>query len=242
MRRFLQNFIFLRKGGTGLGFVRRSCLSRAGRYWRRLGCIRSMFWGRRERWEGGDHGAGGEGEGPEEDSGNTEDPEGEAGEDALYGGDGEAAERGCENGVADSGEELGTLVFVEGEDRAKGGEGECAVAEEEEEQEEHNDELGDDAERVGQDSGEVSSDVSSGAAGDVVDVDRGGEVFDARGESGTVGDEAGDLFLMGAVAECVDGAERLFADLLSEEEHGNDDSEEDEEEGDGGAEGAVLEF
>ena len=66
--------------------------------------------------EGGDHGAGGEGEGPEDDTGNSEDPEGEAGEDALDGGDGETAEGCSEDGVAYSVEEFRTLVFVEGEE------------------------------------------------------------------------------------------------------------------------------
>ena len=66
--------------------------------------------------EGGDHGAGGEGEGPEDDARNSEDPEGEAGEDALYGGHGEAAERCGEDRVADPGEEFRALVFVEGKE------------------------------------------------------------------------------------------------------------------------------
>ncbi len=54
---------------------------------------------------------------------------------------------------------------------------------------------------MAEEAGEISSDVGGDAAGGVVDVDGGSEVFDARGERGTVGDEAGDLFLMGAVAE-----------------------------------------
>ena len=65
--------------------------------------------------EGGDHGADGEGEGPEDDAGNTQDPEGEASEHALYGGDGEAAKRGGEDGIADSVEEFGALVCRGGE-------------------------------------------------------------------------------------------------------------------------------
>ena len=68
-----------------------------------------------------DHGAGCEGEGPEDDAGNSEDPEGEASEQALYGGDGEAAKRGGEDGIADSVKEFGALVFVEGKECAKGG-------------------------------------------------------------------------------------------------------------------------
>jgi hypothetical protein len=103
---------------------------------------------------------------------------------------------------------------VEGKERAKGGEGECAVAEEEEEEEEHDHELGDDADGVAEQAGEVPSEVSGGAAGGVVDVDGTGEVFDARGEGGTIGDEGAYLLLMGAVAEGVDGGERLFAEFL----------------------------
>jgi hypothetical protein len=190
--------------------------------------------------EGGDHGAGGEGEGPENDAWNSEDPEGKAGEDALYGGDGEAAERCGEDGVAYSVEEFSALVFLEGKECAKGGESESAVAEEEEEEEEHDHELGDDADRVAEETGEISSEVSGDAAGSVVDVDGAGEVLDAIGERGTVGDETGDLFLMGAVAEGVDCVERLFAQLLGEEERGDDDGENDEDESDGGAEGAVC--
>ena len=49
----------------------------------------------------------GEGEGPEDDAGNSEDPEGQAGEEALNGGDGESTEGGGEDGVADPCEELG---------------------------------------------------------------------------------------------------------------------------------------
>jgi hypothetical protein len=192
--------------------------------------------------EGGDHGAGGEGEGPENDAGNSEDPEGKAGEDSLYGGDGEAAERGGQNGVADSVEEFRALVFVEGKERTEGGDGECAVAEEEEEEEEHDDELGNDADGVAEEAGEISSDVTGGAAGDVVDVDGAGEVFDAGGESGTIGNEAADPVLMGAVAEGVDGGECLFAEFLREEECGDDDREDDQNKGDCGAEGAVFDL
>ena len=192
--------------------------------------------------EGGDHGAGREREGPEEDAGDPEDREGEAGEDALNGSDGEAAERCGEDGVADSVEEFGGLVFVEGKERAQRGEGESAVAEEEEEEEEHDDELGNDADRVAEEAGEVSSDVGGGAAGGVVDVDGGRELFDARGERGAVGDETGDFFLVGAVAEGVDGAERLLAELLGEEEGGDDEGEDDNDECDRGAEGAVFDL
>ena len=53
--------------------------------------------------------------------------------------------------------------------------------------------------------------IGRGAAGRVVDVDGGCELFDARGRLRTVGDVAGDLFLMGAVAKGVDCVERLFA-------------------------------
>jgi hypothetical protein len=190
--------------------------------------------------EGGDHGADGEGEGPEDDAGNSEDPEGEAGKDALYGGDGEAAKRGGENRIADSIEEFGALVFVEGKKCAKGGESEGTVAEEEEEEEEHDYELGEDANGVAEEAGEVSSQVSCGAAGGVVDVDGAGEVLDAIGERGTVGDEVGDLFLMSAVTEGVDCIERLFAELLGEEECGDDNGEDDEDESNGGAERAVF--
>src|SRR6202011_587800 len=113
--------------------------------------------------------------------------------------------RGGEDGVADSVEEFHALVLVEGKERAKGGEGQSAVAKEEEEEEEHDDELGKDADGVAEETGQVSSEISGGAASGVVDVDGGCEVLDARGERGTIGDEAGDLLLMGAVAEGVDG-------------------------------------
>jgi hypothetical protein len=55
-----------------------------------------------------------------------------------------------------------------------------------------------------------------------------------------IGDVAGDLLLMGAVAEGVDGVESLFAKLLREEEGGDDDGEDDHNKCDGGAEGAVF--
>ena len=90
--------------------------------------------------------------------------------------------------------------------------------------------------------GEVASEIGGSAAGGVVDVDGAGEVFDARGERGTVGDEVGDLFLMGAGAEGVDCGECLFAEFLREEEGGDDDSQDDEEECDGGAERAVFDL
>ena len=192
--------------------------------------------------EGGDHGAGGEGEGPEDDAGNSKDPEGEAGEDALHGGDGEAAERCGEDGVAGSVEEFCDLVFAEGKERAKGDECESAVAEEEEQEEEHDDELGDDADGVAEKAGEIASEISGDAAKDVVDVDGVGEVLDAGGETGTIGDEVIDLLLMGSAAEGVDGAEGLFADFLREEEGGDDDREGDDDECDGGAEGAVFDL
>ena len=47
---------------------------------------------------------------------------------------------------------------------------------------------------------------------------------------------------MGAVAERVDGAERLLADLLCEEERRGDDGKDDENQGDGSAEGAVFDL
>ena len=81
-------------------------------------------------------------------------------------GDGEAAERCGEDGVAYSVEELRALVFVKGEERAKGSEGKSAVAEEEEEEEEHDDELGNDADGVAEETGEVSSEIGGGAAVD----------------------------------------------------------------------------
>ena len=66
--------------------------------------------------EGGNHGARGEGEGPEDDSGDSEDPEGQSGEKALDYGDCEPAERGGEDGIADSGDEFLGLVVAKGKD------------------------------------------------------------------------------------------------------------------------------
>ena len=192
--------------------------------------------------KGGDHGAGGEGEGPENDAGHSEDPKGEAGEDALDGGDGETAESCGEDGLAGAFEELAGLVVTQGKDGAQGFEGELAVAEQEEEQEEHDDELGDDADGVSEESGYVASDIGGGAAGCVVDVDGTGEAFDAGGEFGAVGDEAGDFFLVGTSAEGVDGGEGLLADLLCEEKRGNDDGEGNKNERDRSAERATFDL
>ena len=63
--------------------------------------------------EGGNHGTDGEREGPEDDARNSEDPEGEASKDTLHCGDGEPAERGGEDSVADTLEELAGFIVAE---------------------------------------------------------------------------------------------------------------------------------
>ena len=192
--------------------------------------------------EGWDHGAGGERGSPEDDTGNSEDPEGESGEDALNAGDGEAAERGGEDGFANSLDELVGLVVGKGKESTQRGDGDGAVAEEEEEDEEHDDELRDHADGVAEQAGNVASEIGCGAASGVVDVDGAGEGFDARGEFRAVGDEAGDLVLVVSGAEGPDKGECLFADLLREEECRDDDRERDEDQGERGAEGRIFYF
>jgi len=94
--------------------------------------------GRDEGHDGGD-------EGPEDGFGYAESPVGEAGEDALDGGDDEASEGGGVDGVVEAMEEFGGFVIAEGQEGAQEVEGLGTVAEEEEEDEEHDDELRDDA-------------------------------------------------------------------------------------------------
>jgi len=195
-----------------------------------------------EGTKGGDHGAGGEGEGPEDDSGDTEDPEGQACENSLNGGDGEASESGGEDGIADAVKEFVGLFVAKRQECAEGGERERTVAEKEEEQEEHDDELGDEPDRMADEAGEVASDIGCGAAGGVVEVDGAREVLDACRERRMVSDEAADLVLVGSVAEGVYKSECLFAELLGEEICGYDDGEDDEDERDGGAGGLILDF
>ena len=74
-----------------------------------VGCDRSPD---EEGAERGDHGEGGEGGGPEEDAGDAEHPEGEAGENSLYESDGEAAEEGGVDRIVDAIEEFRGLVFA----------------------------------------------------------------------------------------------------------------------------------
>ena len=121
--------------------------------------------------EGGDEGHDGGGEGPEYGSGNAERPVGEAGEDALNGGDDEAAEGGGVDGVVEAVEEFGGFVFAEGQERAQEGEGLCAVAKEEEEDEEHDDELCEGVDGAAEEAAEMLSEVGCGDAGSVVGVD-----------------------------------------------------------------------
>ena len=134
-----------------------------------------------EGTEGWDHGEGHQREGPEDDTGNSEGPEGKAGEEALNSGDGESAEGGCEDGVADTFKELVGFVFAQGKKSVQRGDGEGAVAKEEEEQKEHDDELGDEADGVAEERAEFSSEEAAGGAGCVVDVDGVREGFEARG-------------------------------------------------------------
>jgi hypothetical protein len=133
-------------------------------------------------------------------------------------------------------------MVAERKDGAQGVEGEVAIAEEEEEQEEHDDKLGDDADGVPEESGQVSADIGCSTAGGVVDIDGAGEGFDAGGELGTVGDEAGEPFLVGSGAKGVDGVVGLFADLLGEEEGGDNYGEGDKNERNGGAEGRIFDL
>jgi hypothetical protein len=189
--------------------------------------------------EGGDHGEGGEGDGPQENAGNAEHPEGESGEYALYKGDGEAAEEGGVDGVVDAFEQFSGFVFAERNDGAEGRKGELTVAKEKEEEKEHDDELGDEVDRIAENDRCFAADVSSGGAGCVVDVDGGGEGFNAVGECGMVADVVGEQILGIWVAEGDDGAESVLAQLLREEEAGDDDGQDDEDKGDGGAESAV---
>ena len=139
-----------------------------------------------EGTEGGDHGEGGEGKGPEDNSGDIQGPEGEAGEDALYKRDGESAEKGGIDGVVDALEKLSRLVFAEGDDGAQSCEGELTVAKKEEEEEEHDHHLGDEVDGVAEDDRGFAAYVSCSGAGGVVDVDGGREDFDAVGECGMV--------------------------------------------------------
>jgi len=69
--------------------------------------------------------------------------------------------------------ECGGLVVVQGQDGAKVGEGEVAVAEEKEEEEEHDDDLGDGAEGVAEDAGEPGADVGGCGLGGATGVDGG---------------------------------------------------------------------
>jgi len=193
-----------------------------------------------EGTEGGDHGKGGEGKRPEDDSGDTQGPEGEAGENSLYERDGEPTEESGIDGVVDAFEELSRLIFAEGNDGAQSCEGELTVAKEKEEEEEHDDHLGDEVDGVSEDDCGFAAYVGSGGAGGVVDVDGGGEDFDAVGERGMIADVIGEEVLRIGIAEGDDGAESLFAELLREEETGDDDGKDDENEGDGGAESAAA--
>ena len=189
--------------------------------------------------EGGDHGEGGEGGGPEEDAWDAENPEGETSENSLHECDGEATEEGGVDGVVYSVEEFGGLVFAEGDEGAEANECGLAVAKEEEEEEEHDDKLGDEVDGVGEDHCGFSAHIGCGGAGGSVDVDGGGEGFDAVGEGGMVADVVGDEILRVGVAKRDDGFEGVFTEFLREKEAGDDDGENDEDEGDGGAESAV---